>query len=226
MNFKTFFGIDKKNIKKNCIICQNFDISLFSREVSNGLFVKSTNIKTATIIALKNNFLSGDAILYLKGSPCENIFIFGSCGGYGKVTYGDLVIIDKAYNLESFSNMLNFKNQVDYYRSSTNLLNCFYKKNIHKNLIKTNSACVSSLYLESKFLDWFKEKEISAIDMESSIILSASSNIGCNAICLMYVSDIIKTKADIFLKENSIKQKVSASRKKLAEMILRFCDEQ
>jgi uncharacterized Fe-S radical SAM superfamily protein PflX len=55
MNFKTFFGTDEQSINRNCIICQNFDISLFSNEVSNGLFFKSANIKTATVIALKNN---------------------------------------------------------------------------------------------------------------------------------------------------------------------------
>jgi purine-nucleoside phosphorylase len=226
MNFKTFFGNDEQSIKRNCIICQNFDISLFSNEVSDGLFVKSANIKTATIIALKNNFLAGDAVLRLKDSPCENIFVFGSCGGYGKVSYGDLVIIDKAYNLESFSDMLNFKNQVKYYQSSTDLSANFYTKNIQKKLISTNSACVSSLYLETKFLDWFKEKEISAVDMETSIILSASNNIGCKSVCLMYVSDIVSTNATLFLQEKSIKQKVLFSRKSLAEMILRFCNEQ
>ena len=226
MDFKTFFGSDAKNIKKNCIICQSFDISLFSNKVSNGLFVKSTNTKTATIIVLKNNFLAGDTILRLKDSPCENIFVFGSCGGYTKVSYGDSVIIDKAYNLESFSDMLNFKKQVNYYQSSMDLLNRFHKKNIYENLILTNSACVSSLYLETKFLDWFSKREIYAIDMESSIILSASNSIKRKAICLMYVSDIVSTNTTVFLQEKSIKQKVSNSRKNLAEMILRFCNEQ
>jgi purine-nucleoside phosphorylase len=231
MDFTTFFGIDAKNIKKNCIICQNFDISLFSNKVLNGLFIKSININDITVIALKNNFLAGDTILHLKDSPCENIFVFGSCGGCGKVTYGDLVVIDKAYNLESFSSMLNFKDQVDYYQSSTSLLDRFYKKNMRKKFIKTNSACVSSLYLESRFLesrflDWFKENEILVVDMESSIILSASSNIGRKAICLMYVSDIIGQDSAPFLQEQHIKQRVALSRKTLAETILRFCNEQ
>ncbi|MDR2395094.1 MAG: hypothetical protein LBD57_00490 [Endomicrobium sp.] len=166
-------------------------------------------------------------MLRLKDSPCENIFVFGSCGGYSQVTYGDLVIIDTAYNLESFSDMLNFKKQVKYYRSSADLLYFFHKKNIYEQLTLTNSACVSSLYLEPKFLDWFSKREIYAIDMESSIILSASNSIKRKAICLMYVSDIVAPNTAMFLQEEkSIKQKVSNSRKNLTEMILRFCNEQ
>lgn len=51
MNFEAFFGISKESINKNCIICQNFDISLFSSKVSKDIFVKTANIKSATIIA-------------------------------------------------------------------------------------------------------------------------------------------------------------------------------
>ncbi len=65
--------------------------------------------------------------------------------------------------------MLNRDKNPEYYRSSKDLFSDFYKKNSHKNLMKTNSACVGSLALESNFSDWFKEKEIPAVDMESSI---------------------------------------------------------
>ncbi|OEG71426.1 hypothetical protein ATZ36_15015 [Candidatus Endomicrobiellum trichonymphae] len=72
--------------------------------------------------------------------------------------------------------MLNRDKNPEYYRSSKDLFSDFYKKNSRKNLMKTNSACVGSLALESNFSDWFKEKEIPAVDMESSIILSAAKN--------------------------------------------------
>jgi len=44
--------------------------------------------------------------------------------------------------------MLNRDKNPEYYRSSKDLLSDFYKKNSHKNLMKTNSACVGSLALE------------------------------------------------------------------------------
>jgi hypothetical protein len=66
MNFKTFFGIEEKDVKHNCIVCQNYDLSLFSDKTSDGLFAKCAIIENVTIISLKNNFLAGDAVLYLK----------------------------------------------------------------------------------------------------------------------------------------------------------------
>jgi purine-nucleoside phosphorylase len=152
--------------------------------------------------------------------------LFGSCGEYGDLNRGDLVMIDKAYNLESFSKMLNFDKIVEYYESSKDLLYDFYKKNLYEDLIKTNSACVSSLALEVNFLDLFKEKEISAIDMESSIILAASQAINRNAACFMYVTDLIGKDIMLSKEEKSIKQRIASSRKKLADILLRFCDEQ
>jgi purine-nucleoside phosphorylase len=223
MDFKAFFGVIEKDIKYNCIICQGYDLSLFSSKISNGLFAKCANIANATVIALKNNFLAGDAVLYLKNTVCENIFLFGSCGGCNKKSFGDMVIIDKAYNLESFSTMLNFKKEPDIYESTRLLFNDFFAKSGSNGIIKTNSACVSSLILEPNFLNWFNEKEISVVDMESSIIFSAANHINKNAIALMYVTDFIgqdiEASADI-----ANKQKMATSRKNLAQALESFCD--
>jgi nucleoside phosphorylase len=224
MDFKTFFGVNQQYIKQNCIICQNSDVSLFSNKVLNGLFVKLANVRDITVIALKNNFLAGDTVLYLQDTVCKNIFLFGSCGGCSYIKHGDLVMIDKAYNLESFSSMLNFDKDLQYSQASKELFCNFYKKNTNKNLIRTNSACVASLYLETKFLNWFKEKEILAVDMESSIILSAAKAIKRKAVCLMYVTDLLAG-ASILDNDKSLKQKIANSRKELSKMILRFCNE-
>jgi hypothetical protein len=223
MDFKTFFAINEKDIKHNCIICQNCDLSLFSDKTSNGLFVKCSNIENATVIALKNNFLAGDAVLYLKNTVCENILLFGSCGGCNSRDYGDMVIIDKAYNFESFSNILNFKDKTEYYQSMRLLFNNFLVKSNCSNLIKTNSACVSSLVLDPNFLNWFKEKEISIADMESSIVFSAAKHINRNVIGLNYITDLIEQDSIINI-TNAGKQKIAFSRKKLAQAIVNFCD--
>jgi purine-nucleoside phosphorylase len=223
MDFKTFFGIVEKDIKHNCIVCQSYDLSLFSNKTANGLFAKCANITNTTIIALKNNFLAGDAILHLKNTICDNIVIFGSCGGCGKRSCGDMVIIDKAYNLESFSSMLNFKEGHDNYQSTRFLFNDFLAKSEISGIIKTNSACVSSLILEPKFLNWFKEKEISVVDMESSIIFSAAKYINKSVIALAYVTDFIGKDTSISV-DATDKQKIATSRKILAQALVRFCD--
>ncbi|MDR1721118.1 MAG: hypothetical protein LBR09_01845 [Endomicrobium sp.] len=225
MNFKEYFGFSEKDIKQNCIICQSFDISLFADKISNGFFVKSAYIRNAIIIALKNNFLAGDAVLYLENTKCKNIILFSCCGGCNDIKCGDLIAVNKAYNLESFSGMLNFCGVPNYYNSSKKLLLDFYKRNHCKNLIETNSACVGSLVLESKFSEWFKENKISVVDMESSIILSAAEKTKKDAVCLMYVSDLIGQDFIINGNDKLSKKRIAASRKKLANMILRFCNE-
>ena len=66
------------------------------------VFRKSAAASNTTIIALKNNFLAGDTVLYLKEQNVKTSY-FLKLGGCGNVESGDLFMIDKAYNYESFS---------------------------------------------------------------------------------------------------------------------------
>jgi purine-nucleoside phosphorylase len=225
MKFKDFFGIHSRDVKDNCIICQNYDLPLFAKDSENGFFVKTANSGGATVIALKNSFLAGDAVLFLKESGCKRIFLFGSCGGCGDVESGDILMVDKAYNFESFSRMLSFDAKPDFFMSSRELLSAFYKKYPYEDLIKTNSACVSSLILESRYIGWFKENGVCAVDMESSIVFSSAKEIGAQAACFMYAADHIETNPAGEKIEETSKEKIARSRKKLAGMILDFINE-
>ncbi|MCL2485333.1 MAG: hypothetical protein FWF00_01215 [Endomicrobia bacterium] len=224
MEFEKFFAIDKKDIKETCVICQSFDLGLFSQDSNNGFFVKTAQTENATIIALKNNFLAGDTVLYLKDTKCKRIILFGSCGGCGDVESGDLLIIDKAYNLESFSSMLFLENNVSYKTFSEELSASFYAKYPYEDLIKTNSACVSSILLESDWINFFKANGICAVDMESSIVLSAAEKIEAQSLCLMYVADHIEKSPVGSELNEQVKSKISTARKNLAKMILDFTD--
>ena len=62
--------------------------------------------------------------------------------------------------------------------------------------------------------------------MESSIILSAAQAINRNAACFMYVTDLIGKNIILTENNNLFKKRIASSRKKLAGLILRFCDEQ
>lgn len=222
MKFKDFFGMTAQETKNNCIICQIYDLPLFAKESNNGFFVKTASAGNTTVIGLKNNFLAGDAVLYLKESNCKNIFLFGSCGGCGDVESGDLLIIDKAFNLESFSKMVSSGEKTEFINSSETLTSDFYGKNIYADLIKTNAACVSSLLLESRYIEWFKSNDICAVDMESSIVFSAAKEIGAEASCFMYVADHIEKDSLGQELEAKTKARISCARKKLAGMILDF----
>jgi purine-nucleoside phosphorylase len=225
MEFKNFFAMTPQNVKRDCIICQSYDLPLFAEDASNGFFVKTADAGKATVIALKNNFLAGDAVLYLKNTACKNIFLFGSCGGCGDVESGDLMIINKAYNFESFSKMVSFDANPDFCMSSQELTAAFYEKNLYEDLIKTNSACVSSLLLESKYISWFKKNGICALDMESSIVFSAAKEIGAQAACFMYAADHIEKNPIGEMPEENSKKRISSARKKLARLITDFINE-
>ncbi|MDR2426788.1 MAG: hypothetical protein LBD46_06405 [Endomicrobium sp.] len=222
MEFKDFFGIQKQEIKEDCIICQLYDLPLFAKKSEIGFFVKTAEAENATIIGLKNNFLAGDAVLHLRNSSCKKIYLFGNCGGCADVESGDILMIDKAYNFESFSKMAAHDTNPDFFTSSKELLEDFYSNNHYEDLIKTNSACVSSLLLEAEYIDWFKNNGICAIDMESSIVFSAAKKIGVKAVCFMYVADHIEKSPIGFELDEKTRKAVSCARRKLPRMILDF----
>ena len=96
-------GINLKEIKRTCVICPVSDHSLFAKlgkpKRNNLFFAKIMNYENVTVISTKNNFLVGDIVLCLKNSACENIILFGSCGGIGDVKIADKLIVKKVFNL-------------------------------------------------------------------------------------------------------------------------------
>lgn len=213
-------------IKKNCIICPVSDNALFKDlgkgKRANGLFAKIINYDKATIISTKNNFLVGDVVLQLKNTNCENIILFGSCGGAGNSKIGDRFIIKKTFNFESFSEMLEMKRNPDVYYPSTILLNDFLEKNKDGLLSKVQCATTNSILLEKMYKDWFDKNRVNAIDMECSLVFSAASSINKKAIALMYVTDHISSEPFNNELEESIKEQILNSRKMLAKSICEF----
>lgn len=109
--FKKLFGADSKSIKPDCVILPvpSQDMPAFRdlpvRSQNSGKLFSVIDAGNFTIIRAKFNLLTGDCVLYLKNSPCENIFLFGSCGGLnGKI--GDRIVAGESLNMESFSGML------------------------------------------------------------------------------------------------------------------------
>ena len=227
MQFQKLLGLSASRFPQNCIICQDFDLPLFASNARKGLFLKIARTNNAIIIALKNNFLAGDAVLALKNSACKNIFLFGPCGVYGSSKIGDMFIIESAFNLESFSKLVAAKETAIFEEEQAcpSLTQKIYSKNSAA-LMKTKSACISSLALEKNFLDFFAKNNISALDMESSIIFSAAKSIKISAACLLYASDHIEKNPIGLALSKSQKQKLSLSRKLLSKIIMGFIDDE
>ncbi|MDR0485296.1 MAG: hypothetical protein LBH29_01060 [Elusimicrobiota bacterium] len=221
-DFKNYFGIDRKEIKPNCILCHIFDLPLFSNEAQSGLFFKSANTGDASIIGLKNNFLAGDAVLCLKKTNCKRIILFGSCGGICGIDIGDIIAAEKSYNFESFSDMLNGKCGKEYIYSTPNLLSEICKEN--QKIKRKNADCAASLLLENYFLSFFKSANIGAIDMESSIVFSAAKEIEVDFSAIMYATDFVGNSQSFPNAPLDIKTKklISRSRKEAAETLKRL----
>lgn len=248
--FEKFFGIKSQNLKNHCIICPGNDAHLFydnkTQVFKKGAFFRVINSEHASIISTQNNFLISDCILSLKDTPCQNIYLFGSCGGIGEITLpseqatkspprlpttgpqrhfgggvkiGDMRIIKKAYNFESVSDWLNKKIKIDF-SSPDNVL--FESFALFSNLQTADCATVSSILMEKDNIDLFKNNGISCIDMEASIVFSCSKHINKKAIGLFYVSDLIDMRPSYEPLREFQKNKVKASRKRLSELLKTF----
>ncbi len=219
-------GINLKEIKKTCIICPVADHSLFEKlgkpKRNNLFFAKIMNYSNVTVISTKNNFLVGDIVLCLKNSACENVILFGSCGGVGDVKIADKLIVKKAFNFESFSEMLEMKRNPDSYYPSTILLDNFLSKT-KQNIIQVKCVTSNSIVLQRTYKDWFDKNKINAIDMECSSVFSAASAINKKAIALFYVTDHI-SEASPFETELDEKQRAQLlnTRQELADSICDF----
>jgi len=198
--FETLFGIKESEIKKTCILLPIARKDILARlgikELLKGKLYNSSNSKYFTVIhtGMGPAFL-GDAVLYLDHTQCQNIILFGSCGLVKEeenLDTGSLVMPDKCYALESFSQML-LEEKKDWqalYGDNT-LLQSFSKSN---NAKKVTCATLGSLKLEEGYVDIFEQKQIQVVDMECSALFSAAKYIKRKAMALFYITDIINKK--------------------------------
>lgn len=222
-------GINLKEIKKTCVICQASDHDLFSKlgkpKKYNLFFSKIMNYDKLTVISTKNNFLVGDIVLCLKNSACENIILFGSCGGVGNVKIADKLIVKKVLNFESFSEMLEMKRTPDVYYPSTILLDSFLTRT-KQDISQVKCITTNSIILERAYKEWFDKNKVDAVDMECSSVFSAASAINKKAIAVFYVTDHVSI-SNPFENEldDSQKEQLLKVRQELANSICDFINE-
>ena len=225
--FNKLFGLEKESIKANCIVCPANDASLFysndGKGVSRGLFYAVSNMPDYTVISTNYNLLAGDCVLALKDSPCRNIFLFGSCGSTGALEVGAAVAVKKAFSLESFSEMLQQKEMLQYMcfeGSGTLLGKMAASTSVDPGLV--NCATVSSLMLESAYMDFYRKEDIRCVDMESSMIYSAARVAGKEAASLLYVTDNVKSAGFYEELSPALRGKIKNIRKKLSDELKDF----
>lgn len=225
--FKKIFGIEPEAVRENCIICpMPGNLSLFAGEeesqVSKGMLFSAQDSGYATVFHSRYGSMAADCVLLLKDTACRNVFLFGSCGSAGVIDLGVKVMPKKALVLESFSEMLKFKESIDASYPDKKLFDRFAEFAAGKNIMQLNTATVGSLFLEAGYIQWFAKHKISCVDMETSLLFSAALHIKRRAISLTYVSDVISKKPFFVELDQAERDKIDSSKKELARLLANF----
>lgn len=198
--FETLFGTRESEIKNTCVLMPLLSkgaLNAFGvKSMSRGKIYSSGNAGSFTLIntGIGPSF-TGDAVLYLAGTACKNIILFGSCGivKSGKnLGIGSLVTPVECHSMESFTGMLLKNHDSKTFYPDKPLVESFLEKN--KNVQRINCATLGSLKLEEENLALFAGKNIHVVDMECSSLFSAAGHKRLKAMALFYVSDIINEK--------------------------------
>ena len=226
-NFTDLFGLEPTQVKKNCILVPFYFprmLELFQiDDWKKGQCFACGNHESFTLIHTRMGApFMGDAVLYLNETKCENLFFLGSCGliqQAGSLAIGSIVVVNKAYALESFTGIL--------------LQKCAFDKSIlaEKNFLNTLAdkvgksvtvASLGSIHLETTITGSLIENNIDVVDMETSAFLHAAKHIHRNAAALLFVTDILnETSPFSFSPEN--KEKIVASQSAAVNLLMTQC---
>ncbi|MDP1853894.1 MAG: hypothetical protein Q8L26_06825 [Candidatus Omnitrophota bacterium] len=227
--FEILFGAKVSEMKKTCILMPYLHKGLLAdfgiKKISRGKLYGIGQSRFFTLIhAGIGPTLTGDAVLYLKETGVKNLILFGSCGLIKEtagLNIGSLVSPSKAYNLESFSRMLENKINFETHPADRNLLKDFLENN--KTMVKkVTCATIGSLKLEEELesIKGFAE----VIDMECSAFFAAAGFIKRPAIALFYVADIVNNKPFYASLNQKEKNTIFSSTKKSASILSKFIE--
>lgn len=229
--FEALFGIKSSRVKKTCILLPLLPKGILSE-------LKISNFKSGKLYGCGDNDdftlihtgigagFTGDAVLYLKESLCENVILFGSCGlvkARNGLSIGSIVSPAKCYANESFTELLLEKDiESKVYCAHDKFFADFLANGEKSGLKKVNCSTLASLKLEERMVDLFIEKGIDVVDMECSAFFSAAAFSGLNAIACFYVSDIIKEKPFYLSLDADSKSALSSAIKNAADLVCEF----
>lgn len=227
--FLKLFGVPKEEIRKDVIITPFLNLDYFKIDkkikASKGFLLEVLNEERFSVIktGVGAPFV-GDAVLYLKDSACKRLYFIGSCGAVANLDIGDLVVVNRILNLESFSDTLNHVMPINFINEE----NTFSDEllNLDNNIKKINLATIGSLNLQISIKDYLDENNIDAVDMESSAFFSAAKKINIKSLALLYVTDIISQKPfsrDLSKDESDT---IKESRRKAISLICNFIQKQ
>lgn len=202
--FKNFFGIEPSQISDKVIISPFLSINSFkkisplSKEFKGYIFSGITSKEFTYIKTGMGSNMLGDCILSLKNSPVKTMVFIGSCGGFGGVRIGDIILPKRAYNGEGFSRYFNETAAIsDFPPENFIPLNDASYKNAFTALkqssveFKTGDIyTIGSLFAEKNdFLKSLGANGFVGIDLELSAFFSSLKILDIKGAALLYAED-------------------------------------
>ena len=224
-NFKALFGIEEKEIRRNVLLLPFLPpktLEVFGlKTLSSGRPFASASTDSLSIIRTNiGASFTGDAVMYLKDTPAENLFFLGSCGLFNQhiaTDSGRLLTPATAYAVESFSDIMTHRLPEPFaVHPDTELLRHFIDTT-KLDLLSATCLSFGSLYFEDTYTDMFQRLNIDIVEMECAAFLHAAKNTGKRAMALLYITDILGKKS--FYAETS-----PSDKKSLADTINQACN--
>lgn len=225
--FDKLFGVRAGQVRKNCVLlpCVNKDMlaGFGVKSLGRGKLYGCSNLGNFSLIHTGMSAgLVGDAVLYLKETPCENVVLFGSCGSLGKLDIGSLVMPVKCVAQESFTEMLKGAQEPRVFYPDNDLTEAFLQQYPDAGIKKATCLTVSSLKLEEERAQAFQDQGIDVVDMECSAFFSSARHVGLKAMSLFYVSDVVLEKPFYLPLSVQDKKTRDASMKSAVSMLCDF----
>ena len=214
------FGCSIDDISRNVIISPIWPLSRFMERAESIIKEFKGWYKGVTMLYKGNPVtvissgigapMTGDCVIALGYSECENILFSGSAGAINnKLNFGDILVCNEAVIGEGFSRY----HSKDIYKDcfgnvvsgSSDLANVIFQKAVisaHSLGVSVHRGRVFSidsiLGENKKSFDFMIKKGCDAVEMEVSAVFTASKAIGRNAAALITISDLPLKQRSLF----------------------------
>jgi purine-nucleoside phosphorylase len=225
--FQKLFAVSPSQIREDVIITPFLKLEYFriNGRSKKGFLFEVLNEDDFSVIktGIGASFV-GDALMYLKEAKIKRVYFLGSCGAISNLDIGDLVLVSKALNMESFSNILNRKFSPSFINAEDHLYKKFLEQN--KAIKQTRLATVGSLSLEEGILPLLNRHRIDVIDMEVSAFICAARFLKLSYMALLYVTDILRGKSFCRDLTNPEQLTIQKSRQEAISLLCEFIRKQ
>lgn len=214
------FGCSIDDISKNVIISPVWPLTSFIERASSvlkqfkGWYRGVTLVyKEEAITVISSGIgspMTGDCVIALGYSDCENILFSGSAGAINnKLNFGDILVCSDAVIGEGFSryhsNDLARECFGDLVSGSEKLAQIIFQQSVpiahdlgaavHRGIIFTTDSILGE---NKKSFSFMIQKGCDAVEMEVSSVFTAAKSIGRNAAALITISDLPLKQRSLF----------------------------